>query len=90
MAATVVKEIVAITGKYQDRNGVEKNRYQKLGVVMEKDGKKMIKLEVIPLNWDGWAFLNDPKESDGNAQTQRPASQQAGVNNSMDEDDLPF
>jgi hypothetical protein len=97
MATRVVKEIVAITGKYKDGAGKEKNRYAKIGVVMEKDdGARMIKLESIPVGWDGWAYLNDPKDNTGSGASQRPAQQQAagqsrGASGFDDfEDDIPF
>jgi hypothetical protein len=98
MATRVVKEIVAITGKYKDGAGKEKNRYVKIGVVMEKDDStRMIKLESIPVGWDGWAYLNDPKDNTGNGTSQRPAQQQQAAGQSRGasgfddfEDDIPF
>ena len=72
-------EVVCITGKYQTADG-EKNRYARLGVVMENDkGALSLKLETVPINWDGWAYLNDPKPRDGNA----PRPQRKS-------DDIPF
>jgi hypothetical protein len=99
MATRVVKEIVAITGKYKDGAGKEKNRYAKIGVVMEKDdGARMIKLESIPVGWDGWAYLNDPKDnSNGNGASHRQVQQQQAAGQSRGasgfddfEDDIPF
>lgn len=56
-------EIVAPTGTYTDREGNEKKRYHKMGVVLAlQKGGYMIKMESIPVGWDGTAFLNEPQE----------------------------
>ncbi len=65
-------DVVAITGKYQDRDGNEKNRYTNIGVILETKNGLSLKLEAVPVGWDGWAGLYEPKERDGNA----PAPQQ--------------
>jgi hypothetical protein len=60
----VIEEITAACGTYQDSEGQDKTRWHKIGVVIEKDGKRFIKLEVIPLGWDGFASLFPPREKD--------------------------
>lgn len=57
-------EVTAITGKYTDKEGNEKSRYQTIGVVMDTKNGLMLKLESVPLAWDGWAYLNEPKPRD--------------------------
>lgn len=57
-------EVSVVTGKYTNRDGVEKNRYQRIGSVIETRNGLMLKLDVIPLvenGWSGWCFLNPPK-----------------------------
>lgn len=82
-------EVTAVTGKYTDNNGQEKSRYQTIGVVIETKNGPMLKLESVPIGWDGWAYLNEPKpredqpqrqgNSQGSGQQRRaPASQQGG------------
>lgn len=56
-------DIVAVTGTYI-KDGVTKNRYQNIGSIVETHGKQMLKLEAVPINWDGWAYLNEPRISD--------------------------
>jgi single-stranded DNA-binding protein len=103
MAYRVTKDIVAITGKYKDDNNQEKNRYTKVGVLMENDnGSLMIKMEALPVGWDGFAFLNDPRESNsgggqgrGSASPQRRQPQQQQQSRGQSgfddlEDDIPF
>lgn len=54
-------DIVAVTGTYTDKSGQEKKRYQTIGSVIETRNGPMIKLETVPLGWDGWAYMNEPK-----------------------------
>lgn len=66
-------EVTAVTGKYTDNNGQEKNRYLTIGAVIEGRNGLMLKLEAVPVGWDGWAYLNEPKPRDG--QQSQPARQ---------------
>lgn len=54
-------EVTAVIGKYTDRDGKEKSRYLTVGSVLETKNGLMLKLDSIPVEWDGWAYLNDPK-----------------------------
>jgi len=61
------KEISCIVGQYTTSQGASKNRYQRIGSIIETKNGDMLKLDVIPLRdggWDGWAYLNDPKPKD--------------------------
>ena len=56
-------DISAKTGSYTDKNGDEKGRYVKMGTVMEmKNGGLLMKVDCTPLDWDGFAYLNTPKD----------------------------
>lgn len=68
---SVKYKVVAITGKYQ-QDGQEKNRYADLGVVMETRNGLMIKFETVPVGWDGWAYLNEPKPREDRKTSGRP------------------
>ena len=60
----VKKEISAIVGQYTNKDGQTKNRYQRIGSIIQTHKGEMLKLDVIPLKdggWDGWAFLNEPR-----------------------------
>lgn len=50
--------------KSEDREG--KARWEKVGVLMEKeDGKKSVKLDLIPVgSWDGWLVVAERKAKD--------------------------
>ena len=89
-------EVTAITGKYTDKNGQEKSRYQTIGAVIETKNGPMLKLEAVPIGWDGWAYLNEPKREEGERQPSRAARQQqrsaapAGGGGFEDMDEIPF
>lgn len=82
-------DVVAIVGKYKDAAGVEKNRYVNMGAVIEGKRGDMLKIESIPVGWDGWAYLNEPKprgEQRQTTQTQRKETE----SDEFDGDDIPF
>ena len=57
-------EISVVSGKYKNKDGVEKSRYTNIGSVLETKNGPMLKLDTIPLmdgGWSGWAYLNTPK-----------------------------
>ena len=57
------------TGEYNDpQTGEKKKRYVQAGVIIEKDGRKYLKMEVIPVGWDGFASLMEPTDKDGDSQ----------------------
>lgn len=89
----ILYKVSATSGKYTDKDGNEKNRYVDMGVVMETKNGPMLKLEAIPVGWDGWAYLNEPKaREDGDQQRQdRPQRnrQQSSAADFSDET-IPF
>jgi hypothetical protein len=77
----VKKEITAIVGQYTNKEGQTKNRYQRIGSIIDTRNGEMLKLDVIPLKengWDGWAYLNDPRPVEPKFQSL------------PDDEDLPF
>jgi len=91
---SVQYEVTVITGKYTDAQGNEKNRYAKLGVVIEGKNGPMLKLETVPLGWDGWAYLNEPREREAapkrQGQQRKPAQHADASNGDPFGDDIPF
>jgi len=86
----IVKEIVVITGSYTNASGQQKNRYTKIGSIIETSKGPMIKMDTIPLKeggWDGWAYLNDPRPKDDGGV---PNSQRNRVNSMDNYDDIQF
>ena len=78
----IVKEISCVVSTYTNAQGQQKNRYQRIGSIIQTQRGEMLKLDVIPLKeggWDGWAYLNDPK----------PKEQYQGLPKD-DDSDVPF
>lgn len=65
-------DVVAITGKYTNASGEEKSRYMNIGAVIETKNGLSLKLEAVPVGWDGWAGLYEPKDD-----AQKPQRQQS-------------
>ena len=77
-------EVIASTGTYTNKNGEEKKRWQKCGVVMEtKNGGLALKMEVLPIVNDGWFMLTEPKTKDD-------APKQASKPMAQIDDDVPW
>jgi hypothetical protein len=58
-------EISVITGKYTNKDGQEKNRYMRIGSVIDTKNGPMIKFDCFPVvdgGWSGWAYMNKPKD----------------------------
>lgn len=79
-------DVVAITGKYQDRDGNEKSRYVTIGAVIETSKGLSLKLEAVPVGWDGWAGLYEPKAKDG----AKPTGRSGGGHRDDPDSDVPF
>ena len=80
-----IKDVVAITGKYTNKEGVEKMSYTNCGSVVEANGKQYLIMEVIPapvIGKDGipkwFLHLYDPKPK-----ADKPAAK-------PDDSDVPF
>ena len=72
--AKLLNEITVITGTYTNAQGQQKNRYQRIGSIIETKNGPMLKIDVVPLKeggWDGWAYINEPRERDEQPRQQR-------------------
>lgn len=69
----------------------DKTYWNKVGVVLQTEKGFRLKMESIPVAWDGWAALFEPKPA-GNGQTQskpaQPPARDGGI--SQMSDDIPF
>ena len=77
--AVVKYDVVAKNGTYKDRNGDEKTRWLKMGVCFESDKGLSIKIDSMPVGFDGWLSLMTPK----------PREDKPKQLNDIDED-IPF
>ena len=88
----VLKEIKVITGTYTDKNGQKKNRYSRIGSVIDTSKGPMLKIDSIPLKeggWDGWCYMNDPYDDGGVPNPQANRAPRTGNFDNM-ADDIPF
>ncbi len=88
-------DVVAITGSYVDRSGVEKRRYLNCGAVFETEKGLSLKLEAIPVGFDGWFQLYEPRPEQPSVgqQAARQPQPKAKVAMAMSDefnDDIPF
>jgi hypothetical protein len=63
----IKKEISVISGKYTNAQGLAKNRYARIGSIIETKSGDMLKIDNVPLvpgGWDGWAYINEPRPKD--------------------------
>ena len=80
--------VKAAISEYQDQAGVNKKRYQTIGIVTEtKKGDLMMKLEMIPLLGlkEGalWCYLNVPDDKP-------EGKSQGNSSNQLQDDAIPF
>jgi hypothetical protein len=58
-----LKLVKTSVSTYTDKDGKTKHRYRVIGKVIDLgNGGQMLSIDLLPFNWDGTAFLNDPEE----------------------------
>ena len=79
MAMKKTHDAVYAGEKYTDRDGNEKTRYLNVGALFARDdGSQTMKLESLPIGFNGWINFYEPKEREqGGQQQSRPARQEA-------------
>ena len=78
-----VYDVVATVGEYETKTGEKKKKYMNIGSVVETKNGLSLKLESVPLNWEGWAGLYQPKEREQVKQSDKQSSDDF-------KDDIPF
>jgi hypothetical protein len=86
----ITHEIIARGETYKDKEGNDKTRWIRCGVVMDtKSGGQAIHLESLPINFDGWLMMKEPMPKEN----QKPYSKSGSVSEKPIEDiesDIPF
>jgi len=59
-----VKYLVKRPESYKNSKGEEKTAWTTLGRVIENKKGLSLKMDVIPVGWDGWAYLFEPESKD--------------------------
>lgn len=87
MAMRKTHDAVYAGEKYTDRDGNEKTRYVNVGALFTRDdGSLALKLESIPVNFNGWIRFYSPKDQAGE---RRPQRQSAPADDFVDSQ-IPF
>lgn len=86
--AKVRYDVVARIGKYTDKDGNEKFETLNIGVVLQTDKGFFLKLKSVPIGWDGWASLYEPRKKE-EAAPPKPAKKDVPGFEDF-EDDIPF
>lgn len=76
------KEVTAVTGEYTNSKGELKKKYITIGAIIDTKNGPMLKLDVVPLMWNGYAYINEPYDAS------KPKGQTASEHHS--DDDVPF
>lgn len=72
-------DIRAKVRTYKDKMGEDKAVYATIGSAWIGDKTNSITLDMIPVNWDGKAFLNEPYEKDSTPLKQHEVLNHADV-----------
>ena len=81
--AVLKYEVKTKNGTYKDRNGEEKTKWHQMGVCFENDkGQLSMKIDSIPVGFDGWVSLFEPKPKENVQHTAQPQAPML--------DDIPF
>ena len=78
-------EAKAKVGTYTNQNGEEKPNWVRVGTVFETEKGMSMKIDAVPVGFDGWVSFFVPKPKDGSSPA-APASKNLGDIN----DDIPF
>jgi hypothetical protein len=56
-------DLIAVVGEYTDAQGNPKKRFSKIGTLWDKGQQGIsLKIDHIPVNWDGWLSAKPPLE----------------------------
>jgi hypothetical protein len=94
MSMTPIKKAVAVVGQYTDKSGKDKKQYHTCGKVFQRDdGSMCMKLDAVPVGFDGWLNFYDLDENRDrqNQQGMAQAKQSAAVPlDDFEDKSLPF
>lgn len=80
----IVYELFAKAGEYTNKDGEQKVRWHKCGVVIEsRNGGMAANIESLPTGFDGWLQIKPPREKDLS-----PAKESSKAN-AYQPDDIP-
>ncbi|CAB4132295.1 hypothetical protein UFOVP259_17 [uncultured Caudovirales phage] len=57
-------EVTAYLGEYVNAQGETKKKYQKIGAIIDSKHGPMLTLELLPIKWEGFAYINEPYDKE--------------------------
>jgi hypothetical protein len=75
-------DLIAVVGEYTDAQGNNKKRFAKVGTLWDKGQGISLKIDNVPLNWDGWLSAKPPLEPKTTSRQAAPMPDDMG--------DIPF
>ena len=80
-------DVICKNGSYTDKTGSEKTKWMKVGVCMDtKQGGLAVKIESLPVAFDGWLSLAEPRAKDSFT----PRGNDEMPKATMDDSSVPF
>ena len=65
-------DVTAVLGEYVNAQGETKKKYQKIGALINSKHGPMLKLDLVPLEWTGYAYINEPYDKEKPKADPRP------------------
>lgn len=81
-------EVTAVLGEYENAQGEKKKKYQKIGAIINSKHGPMLKLDIIPVGWTGYAYINEPYDKEKPKADPRPNRNRADPFD--DDQNIPF
>jgi hypothetical protein len=69
------------SGTYKNQNGEEKTNWIKIGAVFETEKGVSMKMESVPVSWDGWISFFEPRPKD---------DKKPQIDSGITDDSIPF
>lgn len=74
--------------EYTDKDGNKKTSWLRCGTLLEHDGKTKVKLEALPINFNGWLQAFEPRTKDAKPKKEAAKPKKGEV--ADPDDDIPF
>lgn len=81
-------DLIAIVGEYKNSAGETKKRFVKVGSLFNSDKGQSIKIDAVPVGFDGWLSVKEPYEAGEKPARQSSAPTRRG--NDLGDDGIPF
>tara|TARA_R110000823_G_scaffold264996_1_gene385023 strand:+ start:252 stop:509 length:258 start_codon:yes stop_codon:yes gene_type:complete len=83
----ITHDLIAKGETYTNKDGEEKVKWIRCGVAMDtKNGGVALKIESLPVNFDGWLQMREPLPKD----SYKPNQAKSGQSINDHESDIPF